>query len=178
MGLEIREANHEILKTTFPNTIPVVRPLIPRTELPHPEWMAGFTTGEGCFYINIMNSSSHSLGFRVKLMFHLTAAYGGQSSRLVDEQLMRSLVDYLDCGNVFVRSNNTAVDFKITKFLDLYDKVIPFFQKLPIRGVKAKDYSDWVKAAEIINKGDHLTKEGSSKIISIKASMNTGRKFE
>jgi hypothetical protein len=35
-----------------------------------------------------------------------------------------------------------------------------------------------MKAAEIINKGDHLTTEGSSKIISIKASMNTGRKFE
>jgi hypothetical protein len=32
-----------------------------------------------------------------------------------------------------------------------------------------------VKAAEIINKGDHLTREGSSKIISIKTGMNTGR---
>jgi hypothetical protein len=37
----------------FPNTIPVVRPLIPRTEVPHPEWMAGFITGEGCFFIKL-----------------------------------------------------------------------------------------------------------------------------
>jgi hypothetical protein len=35
-----------------------------------------------------------------------------------------------------------------------------------------------VKAAEIINKGDHLTIEGSSKIIEIKSGMNTGKKFE
>ena len=64
------------------------------------------------------------------------------------------------------------------KFSDNYNIIIPFFSQYPIRGVKAKDFSDWVKAAELINKGEHLTTEGSSKIISIKAGMNTGRKFE
>ena len=48
----------------------------------------------------------------------------------------------------------------------------------PIQGAKAKDYLDWVKAAEIINNGEHLTTEGSSKIINLKAAMNTGRKIE
>ena len=46
------------------------------------------------------------------------------------------------------------------------------------RGAKAKDLVDWVEASKIINKGDHLTTEGSSKIMSIKAGMNTGRSLE
>ena len=34
----------EVQKVNFPNTIPVIRPCIPLTEKPHPEWMAGFIT--------------------------------------------------------------------------------------------------------------------------------------
>jgi hypothetical protein len=49
--------------------------------------------------------------------------------------------------------------FRCTKsgFASIYNIIIPFCNQHPILGVKAKDYSDWVKAAEIINKGDHLT---------------------
>ena len=47
-----------------------------------------------------------------------------------------------------------------------------------VRGAKAKDFLDWVKAAELINEGEHLNTEGSFKILQIKAGMNTGRKFE
>jgi hypothetical protein len=34
----------EALKAAFPDTIPVVRPYISSSEIPHSEWMAGFTT--------------------------------------------------------------------------------------------------------------------------------------
>ncbi len=159
------------LKTAFPNIITVARPLVvgaTATEIKDPNWLAGFVDGDGCFFINIMNSASHSLGFLVNLVFKIT-----QHSR--DEQLMRSLVDYLDCGKVFVRSNNTAVDFKITKFLDLYDKVIPFFQKYPLHGVKNKDFVDLCKVAELMKNKAHLTEEGLDQIRKIKAGMNKGR---
>ncbi len=35
----------EVLKAAFPSTTPVVRPELSKPEVPHPEWMAGFTTG-------------------------------------------------------------------------------------------------------------------------------------
>lgn len=38
-------------KRAFPKTIPVKRPIIPKGKIPQPEWMAGFVTGEGCFFI-------------------------------------------------------------------------------------------------------------------------------
>lgn len=61
----------------------------------------------GCFFVNIMNSASHCLGFRVKLVFIIT-----QHTR--DIALMQSIRNYplLDCGNVIVRSNKLACDFQ------------------------------------------------------------------
>jgi hypothetical protein len=54
---------------------------------------------------------------------------------------MESLINYLDVyGNtIFYRE---AVDFRVTKFSDLTDKVIPFFQNYSIQGVKHLDYLD------------------------------------
>ena len=42
-------------------------------------------------------------------------------------------------------------------------------------GVKAEDFNDWYKAAELINKKAHLTEKGLEQIRKIKAGMNTGR---
>lgn len=43
-----------------------------------------------------------------------------------------------------------------------------------ISGVKALDFKDWCKIAEIIKVGEHLTPQGASKIFDIKSGMNKG----
>jgi len=48
----------------------------------------------------------------------------------------------------------------VTKFRDIVEKIIPLFQQHPIHGVKAKDFADFCQVAEMINKKEHLTKEG------------------
>ena len=58
---------------------------------------------------------------------------------------MKSLIKYFNCGNIYNRGE--ALDFKVIKFYDIYFKIIPFFKKYPIRGVKAEDFNDWCKAA-------------------------------
>jgi hypothetical protein len=55
---------------------------------------------------------------------------------------MKSLIGFLGCGRVATRSNAMAVDFRVTKFEDLTDKVIPFFKKYSVIGVKSKDFAD------------------------------------
>ena len=49
-----------------------------------------------------------------------------------DEQLMKNLIVYLDCGNV--SKNRGAIYFQVTNFSDLTNKIIPIFQKYPLRG--------------------------------------------
>ena len=154
-------------KKTFPNTIPIIRPLVPKAEIPHRDWMAGFITGEGCFFIKV-NKSRNKAGVGVQLVFQV-------SQHIRDQELLKSFASYFNCGQYINSLQKEWGYFQCTKFSDIYNIIIPFCSQHSIRGIKAKDFLDWVKAAEIINKGDHLTREGSSKIISIKTGMNTGR---
>jgi hypothetical protein len=77
-----------------------------------PQWLAGFTGGEGCFFVNITKSNTHSLGYQVTLKFQLT-----QHSR--DLQLMMNLVEYFNCGILYNHKTKEAVDYIVVKFSDL-----------------------------------------------------------
>jgi hypothetical protein len=55
------------------------------------------------------------------------------------------------------------------------EKIIPFFEKYPVEGVKGKDFEDFKCGADILKKKAHLTVEGLDQILKIKAGMNTGR---
>ena len=112
--------------------------------------------------------TDRKLNERVKLGFKLT-------QHIRDEQLMKSLIELLGCGNL-VRKGD-AVDFTITKLSNLTDKIIPILKKYPIVGVKGLDFADWCEVAEMMKKKEHLTSEGLEKIKKIKAEMNIGRKF-
>jgi LAGLIDADG endonuclease len=87
---------------------------------------------------------------------------------------MENLINYLDCGLVF-NQTETAVVFKVRKFSDLIEKIIPFFVKYPIHGVKAKDFLDFCRVVELMKNKEHLTTEGLEEIRKIKAGMNKGR---
>lgn len=63
----------------------------------------------------------------------------------------------------------------MTKFSDITEKIIPFFDKYPLRGSKAKDFSDFCKVVELMKKKAHLTDEGLNEIKKIKSGMNSLR---
>ena len=116
-----------------------------------PQWLAGFTSGEGSFFIRIIASTTSSLGFIVKLVFKL-----GQHSR--EEILIKSFIDYFDCGHVTLwGGQKNEVVFNVTKLSDIVNKIIPFYRKYGIIGGKLKDFSDWSTVAEMMLKKEHLT---------------------
>lgn len=153
------------LKVAFPNTIPALRSLSKNTDIPHPYWMAGFTSGDGCFAVTENKTSS---GVYVKLVFSIT-----QDRR--DENLIRSFVDFFGCGTFSPASKRTTVDYQCRKFSDNYEKIKPFFSQYNIIGVKLKDFHDWCKIAELIKNKDHLTQEGFDLVCQIKSGMNKWR---
>jgi hypothetical protein len=89
---------------------------------------------------------------------------------------MKSLKEYLECGNVY--KDQELVQYLITKNFDLSGKLIPFFEKYQIIGVKYQDYLDFKQVVELMKKKDHLTVEGLEKIKNIKERMNKGRSFD
>lgn len=86
---------------------------------------------------------------------------------------MKYLVNYLGCG--WVSERKGACDFKVKSITDINKKVIPFFDKCPIFGVKALDYADFCRVAQIMETKAHLTQEGLNEILKIKTGMNKGR---
>lgn len=117
------------LKTAFPNIIPVTRHQVDNINIPHGEWLAGFTSGEGCFYVHISKSP-----MLVQLVFQIT-----QHSR--DKKLIESFISYLGCGKLVTSSDN-KVQFRVGKFSDNYEKIQEFFGKYKIQGVKLENFKD------------------------------------
>jgi LAGLIDADG endonuclease len=91
---------------------------------------------------------------------------------------MKIIKEFLGCGYVYSQSNQEAVYLKVENFSDVNDKVIPFFTKYSILGVKSLDFYDFTKVADLIKDKNHLNQTGLDKIRIIKAGMNRGRSIE
>lgn len=137
-----RDLSENLIKE-FSSVDRVDRPMVKTPDNFNPFWLAGFTAAEGSFYIIIQESKTNPTGFKVTLTFQLT-----QHSR--DEQLLISLTKYLGCGSV--SSDREFFRFRVTKLYDITNKIIPYFKKYPILGVKAKDFKDWCLLADMMNK--------------------------
>ena len=119
------------------------------------------------FFVKIAKATT-VIGLRVQLCFQIT-----QHSK--DEQLIKSLIQFFGCGAIYKRGDR--FDYKVLKFDDIVHRIIPFFRKFPIVGIKSKDFEDFCRVSELMKKKAHLTLPGLEKIKKIKAGMNTGRKL-
>jgi hypothetical protein len=100
-------------------------------------------------------------GFTARLRFTIN-----QHSR--DILLTKSFIQYLNCGRVSEDSIRSIVRFEVTKLSDIIDKIIPLFEKSPLKSSKALNYADFCKVAELMQNKAHLTEEGLNQIKMIK----------
>jgi len=156
-----------ILIKAFPNTIPVPRPVIVLEEYTS-EWVAGFVSGDGGFCIGTLRKRVQSRIYGLNTSFYI-------SQHVRDQDLMLSFQKFFNCGKLTY--NKTAMMFRIEKFNNNYDIIIPFFKKYKIRGIKNLNFIDWVEALEQIKNKEHLTLKGYDKIIVIKNRMNKNRLY-
>lgn len=108
------------------------RPLVANLGIKDPNWIAGFTDGDGYFGVGIKKSKSTKSGHSVFLHFDIT-----QHNR--DDLLLRSFIEYFNCGNVYKHSSDNAIVFKVSKFYDITEKIVPFFLNYPLLGIKSLD---------------------------------------
>nr|QJQ35481.1 LAGLIDADG endonuclease [Fusarium begoniae]QJQ35521.1 LAGLIDADG endonuclease [Fusarium ananatum]QJQ35562.1 LAGLIDADG endonuclease [Fusarium guttiforme] len=167
IGVSMNLGLSSLVRDNFSNIIPVARPLVKDAVVPHAEWIAGFVSGKGSFSIYASQSVDKpvSLSFRV---FHYELG-------AKDEELLKILVYFFNCGNLNYDEDKKVVIFVIRKFEDINQKIIPFFDKREIKGVKYKDFKDWSEAAKIIESKNHLTQEGHNEIRRIRKNMNSNR---
>ena len=88
-----------------------------------------------------------------------------------DKGLLILILEFLGCGTLYKYSENT-VGIMVYKFKDIEGKIIPFFKKYRIHGVKALDFADFCQVAEMMKQKKHLTAEGLEEIRHIRAGIN------
>lgn len=108
------------LNKAFPETIPVPRPLVNDQEIKEPYWLAGFTSGEGCFMVMVSNSTLYKAGGEVNLRFIL-------SQHCRDSKLMESFTHYFSCGRYILHPDRNTGEFIVTDLSSIVDIIIPFF---------------------------------------------------
>ena len=141
------------LRAVFHKVKPVLRPLVIDQVIPHPDWMAGFVSGDGSFYLTIRKSDELKVGYRAEIGFQITQHYR-------DQVFMESFIPYFNCGKLKKDARNLVLYFTVSNFTHLIESILPFFQEHKILGVKSLDFYDWCKAADIIKTKAHLTTEG------------------
>ena len=137
----------------------------------HPEWVAGFCTGESNFFIAIQKSKTKS-GLSAWLRFSIS-----QHSR--DLLLIESFVNYFGGGFVANYKKRPLSEFFVAKIDLIVEQIIPFFDKHPILGSKHLNYLDFKSAAYIIKNKEHLNKDGAGlkRILQLKKRI-TSRRYE
>lgn len=155
------------LQTKHTGCNPVSRPVVLIPENFEPNWLAGFITGDGCFLIDIKKGQTKT-GFIVTLKVCIT-------QHSCDIELMKSLVTAFGCGRIESNAQGSIVNFVVTKFTCITEKILPLLEKYPIQGVKALDSADFCKVVYIMKVKGHLTTEGLEQIRKIKEGMNRKR---
>nr|YP_009072345.1 LAGLIDADG endonuclease [Sclerotinia borealis]AHX83006.1 LAGLIDADG endonuclease [Sclerotinia borealis] len=158
------------LELSYPEVKPMKRSLLNNKSIADPNWIAGLASGDGCFFVSIRNSITTKTKKAVVLKFHIV-----QHSR--DTDIMEMLISTIGCGKIELVLKQSAVYFVVVRFKDIFEKIIPLFDNYPIQGIKALDYLEFKKVANLMHNKEHITEQGLSKIQSIKLNMNLSRKL-
>lgn len=145
-------------------------PIIERLPIDINPFMAGvitgFTMGEGSFYLVKTKSKTHTTGYFLAPRFAITL-------KLDDFEILETIKDLLGCGSVLI--GQKAASFKVTKFRDILEIIIPFFDQYPLKNIKKDDFNLFKIIVFKFAYGEGRRLEGIERLISIRQFMNQGK---
>ena len=136
----------------------------------NPDWLVGFTDGEGCFSISIFKNKTLKSGYQVFPEFVLT-----QSAKSLET--LEKVQEFFGCGKIYENKRydnhrESLYRYCVRNKTDLIKKICPFFNRYILQTAKKNDFELFKQGLEIIENGGHLTEEGFMKIQEIASKMN------
>jgi hypothetical protein len=159
------------LKKAFPNIDSVNRPEYVFKGISDPNWVAGFASGDGSFQLitSPENPGADTIS-NVRLRFTI-------NFNIREKDLIEGLVLYFKSYNTEFSDpsagttskndyiSGETISLQFSKFSDIVNIIIPFFEEYGIVGVKSADFYDFNKIADIIKAKEHLSSEGFNEIL-------------
>jgi hypothetical protein len=128
-------------------------------------FLSGFALGEGSFMLVCRRRDRQARRFRISAAFNVS-----QQDR-VPLDLFREV---LACGTLR-QAGNGGWYWEVNRLSDLNDRIVPFFDRFPIVGVKAEDYRLWRSAVLLLSAG-RLSDQDYRQVLALRERMNRGGK--
>ncbi len=126
-------------------------------------WVVGFVDGEGCFHVSINRQPKMTTGWQVLPEFRVV-------QHKKSESVLFRMQQFFGAGTV-VGNHGWRRELRIRKLDDLR-RVVAFFEKYPLQTKKQEDFALFRQTIASMEKKEHLTKEGLTKIAQISWKMN------
>jgi hypothetical protein len=158
----------------------------------HPNWITGFIDAEGSFYVKVSKSKFTKVGWVIQPYFAICL-------HSKDLPLLQKIQYFFGTGKIDNKKNNSSL-YSVGSKEDLINKIIPrqshpikkiyiyiyifsqssndargHFEKYPLISQKRANFLLFKDILALMSKGEHLTKEGLNKIMSIRDSLNLNK---
>src|SRR3989344_3500083 len=133
-------------------------------------WISGFTDGEGCFTISCINNPTTRFGKQIFPEFVITQ--GAKSLKT-----LREIQEYFGCGSIVLNKrydnhNEDIYRFCVRSIKELEEKIIPFFEKFPLKTYKRNDFLIFKKVIKNMSGKRHLKEKGFTQVLNLIGTMN------
>jgi hypothetical protein len=128
-------------------------------------YLAGFAHGEGSFMIACRRRADYIRRWKISAAFNVSQ---------VDVEPLVLFQETLGCGTVR-RGGNHGWYFEVNKLRDIDQVVIPFFERFPLLGTKARDFEAFRSAVHILMRAPLLEADYLA-VLRLREGMNNGGK--
>lgn len=135
----------------------------------HPQYVAGFVDGEGSFWVSIYRDDCMRTKIFIRPEFSIEL-------RADDREILERIQATIGCGKIYECKYERYgwyphVKYKVGRFDEVSEVLIPFFEKHPLQAKQAKRFDYFKQIIEKRKKGEHLTKKGIKEIKAIQKKM-------
>ena len=132
-------------------------------------YLSGLTDGEGCFSVSFNLRSKFSTGIEVRPSFSIS-----QHKRNL--KLLNEIREYFKVGGIRYSKKDNNYKYEVRSVKDLTNKVIPHFEKYPLKSNKLADFLIFKEVCNLIITSKHLNKKYLEIIIRKSYKMNESGK--
>jgi hypothetical protein len=132
-------------------------------------YITGFVDGEGCFSVSFNLRAKLKTGIEVRPSFCIA-----QNKRSL--QILKDIYAYFGCGAIRFSKRDQMYKYEVRSINNLTTRIIPHFQKFPLKTSKAKDFEIFARVCELISKSHHLNNQYLQQIILDSYLMNVSGK--
>jgi hypothetical protein len=127
--------------------------------------LSGFALGEGSFMVVARRRSDYTVRWKLSAAFNVS-----QKDRVPLDLFM----EMLGCGTIR-KAGNDGWYWEVNRLSDIQTRIVPFFERFPLVGKKAEDFSRFRAAARILAQKD-LSYQDYAQVLVLREAMNGGGK--